>query len=347
MKAPVLQHQPDKAQQPLYAVDNLTVDLYTAQQAVRAVDDCSFAVHAGETLAIVGESGSGKTVLTLGPLGLMPEGVSIDIRGAARTPEGDVANGGKRRRAGLLGKEFGVVFQDPSSALNPMRRIGPQLAAQSRRFGGVSVSHAKADAVAQLRRVGIADPESRYGCYPHELSGGMRQRAMIALALAGRPRVLLADEPTTALDATVQAQILDLLKSIQAVERLAVIVITHDIGVVAGLADRVAVMYAGRIVEDGDAVDVLKRPAHPYTQGLLASVPDMQSPVGTRLREIEGQPPDLSALRPGCHFAPRCFAAVDACRSLRPALAQVPSGARGHRVACPVIAGDGTTRATS
>lgn len=325
--------------QPLYAVEHLTVDLYAAQQAIRAVDDCSFAIHAGETLAIVGESGSGKTVLTLGPLGLMPEGVSTAIRGAARTPEGDLSGRAKRGRAGLLGKEFGVVFQDPSSALNPMRRIGPQLAAQARRFGGVSAGAAKADAVAQLRRVGIADPADRYGCYPHELSGGMRQRAMIALALAGRPRVLLADEPTTALDATVQAQILDLLKRIQAEERLAVILITHDIGVVAGLADRVAVMYAGRIVEEGDAVEVLERPVHPYTQALLASVPDLQSPIGTRLREIEGLPPDLSGLRPGCHFAPRCFAAIESCRATRPALAQVPSGGPGHRVACPVMLG--------
>ena len=241
--------------EPLYEVRGLSIDLYTARQSIRAVDDCSFAVHAGETLAIVGESGSGKTVMTLAPLGLLPEGVAVDVQGSARTPDGDVLG---RRRAGLLGKEIGVVFQDPSSALNPLRRIGPQLAAQAQRFGGVAAAAARADAVAQLRRVGIADPEARYGAFPHELSGGMRQRAMIALALAGGPKLLLADEPTTALDATVQAQIVDLLKRIRAETGLGILLITHDIGVVASLADRVAVMYAGRIVEEGDALGASK-----------------------------------------------------------------------------------------
>ena len=322
---------------PPYAVDHLTVDIYTAHQTIRAVDDCSFTIQVGETLAIVGESGSGKTVMTLGPLGLMPEGVSIDIRGTARTPEGELLGGAGSRRAGLRGKEFGVVFQDPSSALNPMLRVGPQLAAQARRFGGIGRKDSRADAVSQLRRVGIADPERRYSCFPYELSGGMRQRVMIALALAGRPHVLVADEPTTALDATVQSQILELLMQIQAQERLAILLITHDIGAVAGLADRVVVMYAGRIVEEGSVDDVLKRPAHPYTQGLLDSVPDLRSPIGVRLREIEGTPPDLSTLAPGCHFAPRCFAAAPACSTDRPMLAPVPYGATGHRAACPVM----------
>ena len=321
--------------EPLYEVRGLSIDLYTDRQSIRAVDDCAFAVHAGETLAIVGESGSGKTVMTLAPLGLLPEGVAVDVRGSARTPNGDVLG---RRRAGLLGKEIGVVFQDPSSALNPMRRIGPQLAAQAQRFGGVGAAAARADAVAQLRRVGIADPEARYGAFPHELSGGMRQRAMIALALAGGPKLLLADEPTTALDATVQAQIVDLLKRIRAETGLGILLITHDIGVVASLADRVAVMYAGRIVEEGDALDVLTRPLHPYTRGLLASVPDLRTPPGTRLREIEGLPPDLSTPPTGCAFAPRCSFAIPSCRLVRPPMVPVPHGASGHRAACPVMA---------
>lgn len=322
---------------PLYEVRGLTIDLYTARQSIRAVDDCSFAIHAGETLAIVGESGSGKTVLTLAPLGLMPEGVATHLQGTAWTTEGEIPFR-TRRRPGLLGREIGVVFQDPSSALNPMLRIGPQLAAQARSFGAVAAGAARADAITQLRRMGIADPETRYGAFPHELSGGMRQRAMIALALAGRPRVLLADEPTTALDATVQAQIVELLKQIGVETQLGIVLITHDIGVVASLADRVAVMYAGRIVEQGDAVDVLTRALHPYTRGLLASVPDLQTPIGTRLREIEGLPPDLSVLQTGCAFAPRCAFALPSCRLSRPRMISVPHSGPGHQAACPVMA---------
>lgn len=322
---------------PLYEIEGLVVDLYTEQRTIRAVDDCSLSIGAGETLAIVGESGSGKTVMTLGPLGLLPEGITVRIRGKASTAKGDLLAVNRRRRAAVRGSEFGVVFQDPLSALNPMRRIGPQLAEQARRFAGLSADEARADAVANLRRVGIADPEDRYWRYPHEFSGGMRQRAMIALALASRPKILLADEPTTALDATVQAQILSLLKRIQAEDGLAIILITHDIGVVAGMADRVAVMYAGRIVEQGAVGDVLKEPVHPYTQGLLSSVPDLNTPIGERLAEIPGVPPDLSRLEAGCRFAPRCFAAKPSCTQTRPVLASVSSGPATHTVACFVM----------
>jgi peptide/nickel transport system ATP-binding protein len=326
--------------QPIYEVDRLTVDLYTDKRTIRAVDDCSFSLKPGETLAIVGESGSGKTVMTLGPLGLLPEGIAVHLRGKALTARGDLLAVSGRHRAAVRGNDFGVVFQDPLSALNPMRRIGPQLAEQARRFAGLSAVAAKTDAISNLRRVGIADPEDRYWRYPHEFSGGMRQRAMIALALASRPKILLADEPTTALDATVQAQILALLKQIQSEDGLAIVLITHDIGVVAGMADRVAVIYAGRIVEEGAVADVLKTPTHPYTQGLLSSVPDLDTPIGERLTEIPGAPPDLSSLEAGCRFAPRCFAATLSCALARPSLAplsSVKSMTPTHKVACFVM----------
>ncbi|ABE35862.1 hypothetical protein DR64_5423 [Paraburkholderia xenovorans LB400] len=323
--------------EPIYETKNLVVDLYTENNVIRAVDECSFSLFAGETLAVVGESGSGKTVMTLGPLGLLPEGIAVHMRGTAATSRGDLLRFGGRRRASVRGNDFGVVFQDPLSALNPMRRIGPQLAEQACRFAGITASGTKADAVSNLRRVGIADPEDRYWRYPHEFSGGMRQRAMIALALASRPKILLADEPTTALDATVQAQIISLLKQIQAEDGLAILLITHDIGVVAGMADRVAVMYAGRIVEEGAVTDVLKNPVHPYTQGLLSSVPDLDTPIGEKLTEIPGTPPDLSRLEAGCRFAPRCFAAQPSCSLARPTLSSVSITAPTHKVACFVM----------
>ena len=279
--------------------------------------------------------------MTLGPLGLLPEGIAVHMRGKAKTARGDLLQASGKARVKIRGNEFGVVFQDPLSALNPMRRIGPQLAEQARRFAGLSADDAKADAIANLRRVGIADPEDRYWRYPHEFSGGMRQRAMIALALSSRPKILLADEPTTALDATVQAQILFLLKRIQAEEGLAIILITHDVGVVAGMADRVAVMYAGRIVEEGTVVDVLKHPIHPYTQGLLSSVPDLDTHVGERLTEVPGVPPDLSRLDAGCRFASRCFAAKPSCNLTRPGLAPVSSQRATHKVACLVMHANG------
>ncbi|MDH6153646.1 MULTISPECIES: ABC transporter ATP-binding protein [Paraburkholderia] len=329
------------AARPLYEIEGLVIDLYTEQRTIRAVDECSLSIRPGETLAIVGESGSGKTVMTLGPLGLLPEGIAVQMRGKAKTARGDLLHASGKTLVKIRGNEFGVVFQDPLSALNPMRRIGPQLAEQARRFAGLSADDAKADAIANLGRVGIADPADRYWRYPHEFSGGMRQRAMIALALSSRPKILLADEPTTALDATVQAQILALLKRIQAEDGLAIILITHDIGVVAGMADRVAVMYAGRIVEQGAVVDVLKHPIHPYTQGLLSSVPDLDTPVGERLTEIPGAPPDLSHLERGCRFASRCFAAKPSCNLTRPALVPVSSQPVTHKVACLVMHANG------
>jgi oligopeptide/dipeptide ABC transporter ATP-binding protein len=321
----------------VYAVKDLVIDLYTPTVSVRAVDGAGFHVAAGETLAIVGESGSGKTVMTLGPLGLLPEGVAVDLRGKAQADGKDILTLSPRELSALRGGFFGVIFQDPMSALNPMLKIGPQLAEQARRFQGLSAEAARKEAVSLLARSGIPDPEDRYDRYPHELSGGMLQRAMIALALAARPRVLIADEPTTALDATVQAQILSLIRQIQEEDGIAVILITHDIGAVSVLADRVAVLYAGQVAEEGSAVDVLTAPVHPYTRGLLASVPDFRSDSATGTREIPGIPPNQARLEPGCRFADRCDRAEAACRTHRPPLQTVAKGSVPHRVACPVV----------
>ena len=321
----------------VYAVEDLVIDLYTPTVSVRAVDGVSFFVNLGETLAVVGESGSGKTVMTLGPLGLLPEGVSIDLKGSARAAGRDLVKMSPRGLSRLRGGHFGVIFQDPMSALNPMLKIGPQIAEQARRFTGLSAEAARGEAISLLARTGIPDPKDRYDRYPHELSGGMLQRAMIALALAARPRVLIADEPTTALDATVQAQILELLRQIQREDGIAVVLITHDIGSVSVLADRVIVLYAGRIVEEGSALDVLSAPVHPYTRGLLASVPDFRSETATGTREIPGLPPDQTRLLPGCSFAERCSLAQSSCRTHRPALTRVGGVALPHRAACPVV----------
>jgi peptide/nickel transport system ATP-binding protein/oligopeptide transport system ATP-binding protein len=323
----------------VYSVENLVIDLHTPVASVRAVDGVSFSVTAGETVAVVGESGSGKTVMTLGPLGLLPEGIAIDMRGTAIIEGNNLLSMTTRQLSVLRGRGFGIIFQDPMSALNPMLKVGPQLASQAERFAGLSRAEAKREAVSLLARTGIPDPEDRYNRYPHELSGGMLQRVMIALALAGKPRVLIADEPTTALDATVQAQILDLLRQIQREDGIAIILITHDIGVVASIADRVVVLYAGQVAEEGSADDVLTNPLHPYTRGLLASVPDFRSEERGPAHEIPGMPPNQLALEPGCRFEARCPNSIPECMKRRPALATVSGNGELHRVACPVVLG--------
>jgi oligopeptide/dipeptide ABC transporter ATP-binding protein len=326
----------NKSDEPVFEVKDLVIDLYAANVSVRAVDGCTFSVYPGETLAIVGESGSGKTVMTLGPLGLLPEGVSVDMKGIARSGDQNLIGESEKALAKLRGGNYGVVFQDPISALNPMKRIGPQLASQVFRLTGASKEKSKEVALELLRRTGIPDPVDRYTCYPHEMSGGMLQRVMIALALAGSPRILIADEPTTALDATVQAQILELLKEIQRHEKIAIVLITHDIGVVAAVADRVVVLYAGRVAETGTTTEVLTNPVHPYTKGLLASVPDLRTRQSAPLTGIPGTPPDQSKLKPGCRFADRCSIAIETCWQIRPQLKEIESSDGVHLVACPV-----------
>ncbi|MBL8579871.1 MAG: ABC transporter ATP-binding protein [Mesorhizobium sp.] len=291
----------------------------------------------GETVAIVGESGSGKTVSTLGPLGLLPEGVTVDVRGTAKAGGKDLVGMASARLSQMRGAYFGVIFQDPISALNPMLKVGPQLAEQARRFCGLSHEAARKEAVSLLARSGIPDPEDRYNRYPHEMSGGMLQRAMIALALAARPKVLIADEPTTALDATVQAQILELIRQIQRDNDIGVILITHDIGAVASVADRVVVLYAGQVAEEGSVLDVLTSPVHPYTRGLLASVPDFRAEDRVEAHEIPGLPPNQIKLEPGCRFAERCEHVEPQCRVERPPLRTIAAPGTPHRVACPVV----------
>ncbi len=317
----------------IYAIDDLVIDLYAPTVSIRAVDGVSFHAKSGETVAIVGESGSGKTVMTLAPLGLLPEGVRVDLRGSARVDGQELIGMNARALSRLRGGIFGVVFQDPMSALNPMLKVGPQLTEQARRHRGLSAKKAREVAISLLARTGIPDPDDRYNRYPHEMSGGMLQRVMIALALAAQPKVLIADEPTTALDATVQAQILELLRDIQRHEQITIILITHDIGAVAAAADRVVVLYAGRVCEEGSVHQVLTEPIHPYTQGLLASVPDFRAGVGRATAEIPGLPPDQSRLATGCRFADRCPKALESCRERRPDLVTLSDG---RQVACPV-----------
>lgn len=321
---------------PVLEFKDLTVDLYTDSTSVRAVDGVSIQVRPGEILAIVGESGSGKTVLTLGPLGLMPEGVSIDVRGTATCCGHDLIDTSGSANKALRSGQVGVIFQDPISALNPMKKIGPQLCKQAMRLRGLSRSEGKKVALDLLNRTGIPDPADRYNRYPHEMSGGMLQRAMIALALVGNPRVLIADEPTTAIDATVQAQILELIKNIQKSQEIAVILITHDIGVVSSVADRVVVLYAGRVAETGTVEQVLIDPVHPYTKGLLASVPDVHSRTDRSVEGIPGTPPDQSQLCTGCPFAPRCQYALEICLEVVPCLEEIGTRSTGHLVACHV-----------
>ena len=318
------------ADAPALEVDDLRVEFAVDGAVVHAVGGVSIALARGERVAIVGESGSGKTVTALAIMGL--------IEAPGRITGGDIRLDGRSLRSmsddeyrAVRGRDIAMVFQDPLTALNPALRVGAQVAeAITVHDASVSRAAAAARAVDLLERVGIAAASVRARDYPHQLSGGMRQRVLLAMALANRPHVLIADEPTTALDVTTQAQILDLLDDIRRDLGLAMILITHDLGVVAGHADRVAVMYAGRVVEEGVVDDVFASPSHPYTRGLLASIPSTASVRGS-LTPIPGTPPNLAQLPDGCAFHPRCTYAEDRCRAAVPSLAAV---AGSHRSAC-------------
>ena len=327
------------AASPLLSVRDFTVTLYTEQTSVRAADRVSFDVGEGEVLAIVGESGSGKTVLNMAPIGLLPSGVTVDLSGTVHFEGRDLLTFSDSQLRRIRGGGVGVIFQDPLSSLNPVRRIGPQVAEVAETHLGLTAGAAENRAVELLTLVGIPDPVQRLRQYPHELSGGMRQRVGIAMSIAGEPKLLIADEPTTALDVTVQAQIVSVLKELQARLGMAIILITHDIGVVSGMASKVAVMYAGRIAELGPVDDVLLRPRHPYTKGLLASLPSLSAPVGATFRGLRGLPPELSSPIRGCPFVPRCDHSISTCRSERPILAPVGDEHRKHWTACPVVSG--------
>ena len=307
---------------PLLAIEDLSVSFRTDRGIVRAVQGVSLQVRAGETLAIVGESGSGKSVTALSILRLLGDAAAVDSGRILFDGEDllELSEGAIRR---IRGDRIAMIFQEPMSSLNPVLTIGKQVAEPIRLHRGLSWKEAYARAAELLQRVRIPDAEGRLTDYPHHFSGGMRQRVMIAMALACRPRLIIADEPTTALDVTVQAQILALLKELTREADSALILITHDLGVVARYADRVAVMYAGRIVETASARTLYAQPGHPYTEGLMASIPGIEGEIGARLPTIEGQPPDLARLPPGCSFAPRCRFALDACIASSPPLEAV------------------------
>jgi peptide/nickel transport system ATP-binding protein len=323
------------ADRPIVEVRGLTVDFLGNGPPLRAVAGVDLSLRAGEALTLLGESGSGKTVTLRALMRLLPERRAV-IGGKMTVDGRDVLALGRRELAAYRGKVVAMVFQEPGLALDPVYRVGDQIMEGVMRHEGASRSAARARALDLFERVKIPSPASRLRNYPHEMSGGMRQRAMIALALACRPSVLLADEPTTALDATVQIQILLLLRELQRELGLAVIFVTHDVGVAIEIADRIAVMYAGRIVEAGDCRSVVWAAAHPYTRGLLAARPERPLARGERLAAIPGSPPDLRQPPVGCAFAPRCKEARPACEQ------QVPPEVRageGHWARC--ILGEG------
>jgi peptide/nickel transport system ATP-binding protein len=293
----------------LLEVKNLSVGFPTPDGVVRAVNDISFAVNAGETLAIVGESGSGKTVTNLALMGLL-NSHTAQISGTAKfqshTGEIDLLGIDPNELQKYRGRDISMIFQDPMSSLHPYFSIGDQIIEAHQIHNEVDLEVSRDRAIELLGMVGIPDPSSRIDSFPHQFSGGMRQRVMIAMALVNNPSLLVADEPTTALDVTVQAQILNLLKDLQSEFKMAIVLITHDLGVVAGAADRVNVMHAGRIVESANVFDLYAKPSMPYTQGLLDSIPRLDRPHTDRLSAIPGQPPSMISLSKGCSFAPRC-----------------------------------------
>lgn len=317
----------------LLEVKDLTTHFTTKEGTVRAVDGVSFSLERGETLGIVGESGSGKSVTCYSLLGLLPA-AGRTIAGTVHFDGRDLLalSAGEMRR--VRGRRIAMIFQDPMTSLNPYMRIEPQLSEALVAHGLSSGRNARAAVVRTLCDVGIQDAERRLSSYPHELSGGMRQRVMIAMALLLRPDILIADEPTTALDVTVQAQILELLRDLRREVGTGVLLITHDLGVVARECDRVMVMYAGRIMETGSVDDIFYRSRHPYTRALRQSIPDIRCPQ-EGLRVIPGEPPDLSRLSSGCPFAPRCTYTVPVCDSA-PVLHSVGDG---HATACIRMAG--------
>ncbi len=313
----------------LLEIKDLQTWFETEAGVVRAVDGVSLAVAEGETVALVGESGSGKSVLSLSVMGLVPPPGRV-VSGSVSYAGRDLAGMSERDRRGLRGREMAMIFQDPMTSLNPVIRVGEQIAEPLRFHLGLSRRDARKRAVELLEEVGLPDPAERAKAHPHALSGGMRQRVMIAMAIACGPKLLIADEPTTALDVTVQAQILDLLRDLQKRSGMAMLFVTHDLGVVAEIADRVAVLYAGKVVEDASAGDLFDAPRMPYTRGLLASVPSLAGPV-SRLTGIDGSVPSGIDRPSGCAFHPRCSFALDLCRNVEP---RTERAAPGHFVRC-------------
>jgi oligopeptide/dipeptide ABC transporter ATP-binding protein len=327
---------PKAAPPPVLEVDDLRTHFFTPSGVVRAVDGVSWAVGHGEILGVVGESGCGKSVTALSVLRLVAEPPGRIVGGAIRFEGANLLDLGESEMEAIRGNSISMIFQEPMTSLNPLMTVGRQIGETLAVHRGLSRREAMDQAVEMLRRVHIPEPERRVRAYPHQLSGGMRQRVMIAMALACDPKLLIADEPTTALDVTIQAQILDLMRELQRSFGTAIVLITHDMGVVAENADRVVVMYAGRKVEEAPAGELFENPGHPYTKGLLGSLPDLEEAARrnvrrVRLNEIKGMVPSLSALPAGCTFAARCSLASEECHAAYPPLEQHRPG---HWVAC-------------
>jgi oligopeptide/dipeptide ABC transporter ATP-binding protein len=326
--------------QPVLAVRGLRTHFVTPERTVKAVDGISYDLHERKTLAIVGESGSGKSVHALSILGLLPMPPARIVAGEILFRGEDLLTMEPERLRAIRGNRIAMIFQEPMTSLNPVMRVGDQIAEAVILHQKMTRAQARAKSIDLLRKVGIPHPEERVDDFPHQFSGGMRQRAMIAIALSCEPDVLIADEPTTALDVTIQAQILELMKNLQNEYRMAIILITHNIGVVAEMADDVIVMYAGRSIESAPIGELFANPKHPYTKGLLASVPSIYERK-ERLEAVAGQPPDLSGGYVGCPFAPRCPSAMDRCRVDDPPQFQL-DGARMSN--CWLSEGDATGR---
>ena len=318
----------------LLEVNGLRTHFFTSAGVVKAVDGVSFDLMEGEALALVGESGCGKSITALSIMRLIPSPPGRILGGTIRFMGDDLLAQDEKAMRDIRGNRIGMVFQEPMTSLNPVLTIGRQLTEAVQRHLGYDAGAAAARAAELLELVGIPDAANRLRSHPHEFSGGMRQRVMIAMALSCNPKLLIADEPTTALDVTIQAQILELIKNVQRELGIAVIIITHNLGVVARYVDRINVMYAGRIVERGTLHDVFDDPRHPYTKGLLASVPRLDKPKGARLIPIEGMPPDLSNLPPGCSFRERCAYAVERCATDEPQAQHVRGAGQEHLAAC-------------
>ncbi|WP_188454276.1 ABC transporter ATP-binding protein [Virgibacillus oceani] len=310
----------------LLEVNHLKINFKTYGGEVKAVRDVSFHVDKGEVLAIVGESGSGKSVTVQSIMGLIPTPPGIIKGGSIRFQGKELLRRPKKELRKVKGSKIGMIFQDPMTSLNPTMRVGKQIEEGLIIHQRLSKSEAKKRAIEMIKLVGIPNPEERYNQYPHEFSGGMRQRAMIAIALACNPELLIADEPTTALDVTIQAQVLELMKQIQEETKTSIILITHDLGVVAETAQRVIVMYGGMMVESGTVFDIFENPKHPYTWGLLNSIPNIDEEEKKQLEPIDGSPPDLFAPPKGCPFAPRCKYAMEVCLEEMPSEYEIDGG---------------------
>jgi len=320
---------------PLLKVEGLAVEFGPKAAPVRVVEDVSFAIDAGGCLGIVGESGSGKSVTSLSILRLLPEPAGRIAAGRILFQGLDLLSLPRARMPDIRGRDIAMIFQEPMSSLNPLMTIGDQIGEVMYLHEDIGAAERSAKTAEILRKVGILNPAERMKAYPHQFSGGMRQRAMIAMALACNPKLLIADEPTTALDVTIQAQVLDLMKRLRKTLNTAIMFISHDLGVIADIADRVIVMYAGRVVEDADVRSIFKRPAHPYTRGLLQSIPDLKANA-RRLQQIPGSIPAAGTIKQGCAFYARCAQRIARCEREAPPMMTLGAG---HAAACWVASG--------